>query len=202
MQTLTEKIDALLKQRESAKNTPDNSATLLAPSYNENEVLNEDVVPTFVVKNEKAVDTQEEMTPEKWYEEAIFTLLEEGQYQQAEGELNTFVKMYADHPLVQNAHYWLGEIHYKNKEFGRAQKEFMSAYALNPTAEKGLESLLKMAITYNELEKNDRACAALSILREKFADVSTTTRLQADNYFDRMNCDKYNDTATAATNAP
>lgn len=53
-----------------------------------------------------------------------FTLFNEKKYPQAKSAFKSFVADYSTDPLASNAHYLLGQLHFSDKEYAEAEKQF------------------------------------------------------------------------------
>ncbi|HET7369927.1 MAG TPA: tol-pal system protein YbgF [Gammaproteobacteria bacterium] len=108
-----------------------------------------------------------------------FNLLQQGNYQQAEGAFTSFLAQHADSDLADNAEYWLGEARYVSRDFKGAVQAFQAVVNGYPESPKVPGALLKMGYSYAELEQWDEAKQALQQVVQKYAD-STEARLARD----------------------
>ena len=117
------------------------------------------------------------------YEEAQEHLTQKD-YPEAERTLKNLLHRYPSDPLAVNAHYWLGEIYYIQKEYRRAATAFGETYKLyqklNRSSDakdqqarkvgfaKAPEALVKLALSLKALGKKEEACITLDQLRSEF----------------------------------
>jgi tol-pal system protein YbgF len=116
------------------------------------------------------------------------SLLNTGNYTEAEKVFKAFVRDYPDHLLVINAHYWLGETHYIQGDFERASLEFANTYQtyqknkqktsnnVQKLPSKAPESLVKLAMCLRGMKKNEEATATLTQLDEEFPNATLTVK--------------------------
>jgi tol-pal system protein YbgF len=107
--------------------------------------------------------------PEAEYQ-AAFNLLKEGRYDQAAAGFTAFLARYRDHELASNAQYWLGEVHYVNRDFPKALAAFEAVLTGFPGARKLPDALLKAGYCHYELGRFDLARRALTRLTKEFPD--------------------------------
>ncbi|MFQ5900850.1 MAG: tol-pal system protein YbgF [Thermodesulfobacteriota bacterium] len=91
--------------------------------------------------------------PEDVYREA-YILFENGKLAHAFNRFSDFIKDFPEHPLADNAQYWIGEIYYSQKAFSRALTEFRKVQDNYPEGNKVPDAVLKMALSYLEIEDN------------------------------------------------
>ncbi|HET6656168.1 MAG TPA: tol-pal system protein YbgF [Gammaproteobacteria bacterium] len=108
-----------------------------------------------------------------------FNLLQQGNYQQAEGAFTAFLAQHADSDLADNAEYWLGEARYVSRDFKGAVQAFQAVANGYPDSPKVPGALLKMGYSYAELEQWDEAKQALRQVVQNYGD-STEARLARD----------------------
>lgn len=99
--------------------------------------------------------------PDDQYQEA-FELLKGGQYAEARAAFEAFLKQHPGHELAANAQYWVGEVHYVEKDFEAALWAFGRVAEVYPQARKTPDALLKSGYCEYELGR--------------FADARTTLR--------------------------
>jgi tol-pal system protein YbgF len=107
------------------------------------------------------------VSPEVAYDRA-YGMLKTARFDQAETELDRFLKTYPDHQLADNARYWLGETHYVRGDFERAALAFADGYRMNPKGGKAADNLLKLARSLGEMGDKANACATLKRLSDEF----------------------------------
>jgi tol-pal system protein YbgF len=119
--------------------------------------------------------------PQQDYEKAI-THLNRGEYAEAEMGFKSFISRYPKHPLVVNAHYWLGETWMAQSKYAEAAVSFAEAYQiykqqlkkgsskdqLKQSRAKAPEALIKLAFALKGIGKIEDACATLAQVKQEF----------------------------------
>ncbi|MET0156196.1 MAG: tol-pal system protein YbgF [Rickettsiales bacterium] len=108
------------------------------------------------------------LRPEELYDQALNALKNED-YPTSQNLFNRFLQTHKDHPLVSNAHYWLGESYYAEKNYSDAAVHFLNGYQSAPDAHKAPDNLLKLAMSLRYMKKRDEACATLGKLLDEFS---------------------------------
>ncbi|MCK6417359.1 MAG: tol-pal system protein YbgF [Alphaproteobacteria bacterium] len=101
------------------------------------------------------------------YENA-FSLLKDGRNDEAQAGFSTFLKDNPNHPLAENAQYWLGESYYAKGDFVAAARTFAEGYQRFPKGSKAADNLLKLGLSLAEQGKKADACIALSQIASQF----------------------------------
>ena len=117
------------------------------------------------------------------YDQALGTL-KQGRYDQALGEFNQFLQKHPGSGYVDNAQYWVGEVHYVTRKFPEALKEFETVIARYPDSPKVADARLKIGFINYELKQWDAARAALEQVTTDYPG-STSAKL-ASGRLDRM----------------
>ena len=102
----------------------------------------------------------------KKYENAI-KLLWANKYEKAEEELLQ-LKTLNPEDLMPNIQYWLGEVYYANKNFQQAVIEFGEGFTKFPDSIKGPDNLLKLGLSFSNLNQKNEACSAFYELEIKY----------------------------------
>ena len=71
-----------------------------------------------------------------------------------------------------NIQYWLGEVHYAQKNFNQAIIEFGEGLKKYPDSIKGPDNMLKLALSFSNIKKNIESCNILIELSIKYPDAS------------------------------
>jgi tol-pal system protein YbgF len=108
--------------------------------------------------------------------------LKAGNKTQAEQNFSQILEQAPNDKLAGNAQYWLGEVYYSNKDFGKAAVAFGRGYENYKDGSKGADSLLKLGLSMEQLGKKNEACMAFTHLSTEFpkAEASTKTKAQAE----------------------
>ena len=102
----------------------------------------------------------------KKYENAI-KLLWASKFDEAEKELID-LKNFNPEDLMPNIQYWLGEVHYAQKKFEKAILEFGEGLKKYPDSIKGPDNMLKLGLSFANLEKKNEACNVFYELEIKY----------------------------------
>ena len=120
--------------------------------------------------------------------QAALELLRQGRYPQAEAGFTQFLANFPDSDLGDNAHYWLAETHYVNREFETALAGFRTVLDKYPNSRKTPDALLKAGFCEYELQRWADARASLEAVVEQYPD-STAARL-ASQRLERMRAER------------
>jgi tol-pal system protein YbgF len=108
------------------------------------------------------------LPPQQQYDAAM-QLLRAGDYAGAEGGLQLFLELNAEHALAPNAAYWLAETHYVRKDYAAAAAAFARNYRLYGRDDaKAPDNLLKLGMSLQGLQETDKACRTYAELAEEF----------------------------------
>lgn len=131
----------------------------------------EEEPPLSEVTEEKSASAPDPIKAQAEYQQA-FRLLKQAKYDQAIAAFDTFVRKYPDSQYADNAHYWMGEAFYVNRDFEAAITEYMKLVSNYPDSQKTPNGLLKIGYSYLEMGKNEDAKKALEDLIKRFPDSS------------------------------
>ena len=132
-------------------------------------------------------------TPKERYDFAL-GLLREGLLRpqdlaRAEQAFEEFLTAHADHNLVDNARYWLGESFYVRGDFNQAAAVFVEGYKASPAGNKAPDNLLKLGMSLSRLSRGDEACATFQELNQKFPDMSDGIKVRTQKEWQRAGCE-------------
>ena len=116
--------------------------------------------------NESEIDEKELKSR---YENAI-KLLWAADYDNALSELRN-LKNFNPIDLMPNIQYWLGEVYYAKKDFNQAVIEFGEGLKQYPDSIKGPDNMLKLGLSFSNLNQKVDACNVLYELEIKYPDV-------------------------------
>ncbi|MAI49706.1 MAG: tol-pal system protein YbgF [Rhodospirillaceae bacterium] len=121
-------------------------------------------------------------TPKEQYDYALSLMLKQQDFARAETALKAFIQINPKDGLAENAQYWLGETFYVRKNYQDAAFAFAEGFQKFPTGKKAPDSLLKLGMSLDRLEKRREACMAYSRLLSTFpkADARLKTRVQRE----------------------
>lgn len=114
-----------------------------------------------------AAAATEALTPKQQYDKAL-DLLRDRKYSDAERSFRAFIDGNADHKLLPNAHYWLGEAYFVRKDYQRAAFTFAEGFQKFPDGNKAPDNLLKLGMSLGKLGNQKEACTAFSRLIENY----------------------------------
>ena len=124
----------------------------------------------------------------KKYENAI-KLLWASKFDEAEREL-VVLKNYNPEDLMPNIQYWLGEVHYAQKKFEKAILEFGEGLKKYPDSIKGPDNMLKLGLSFANLEKKNEACNVFYELEVKYKSAPKNVLERANKEKKKLNCPK------------
>ena len=142
-------------------------------------------------KLEKKVKKQENFSEDeikKKYENAI-KLLWASKFDEAEKEL-VGLKNFNPEDLMPNIQYWLGEVHYAQKKFEKAILEFGEGLKKYPDSIKGPDNMLKLGLSFANLEKKNEACNVFYELEIKYKSAPKNVLERANKEKKKLNCPK------------
>ncbi len=118
-------------------------------------------------QEETAREEEKVSSPEALYKEGQDLLNAEKQAE-ALSAFKSLVKHYPKNSLADNALYWMGEIHFSNKDYPAALIEFSKVANDYPGENKAPDALLKLGATYQQMGEKDKATAALKELIARY----------------------------------
>ena len=180
IQNVDEKVDLIDKDLKSRINNVEKKLKKLnesqskkRPSFkdtisNNKSVLTDKSIVAEQTKNQNMdpEQTLNDVEIKKKYENAI-KLLWANKYEKAEEELIA-LKNIQPIDLMPNIQYWLGEVYYAKKNFQQAVIEFGEGFTNYPDSIKGPDNLLKLGLSFSNLNKKNEACSAFYELEVKY----------------------------------
>ena len=134
----------------------------------------------------KQVENINETEIKKKYENAI-KLLWANKFNEAETHLLELKKINPE-DLMPNIQYWLGEVYYANKNFQQAIIEFGEGFAKYPDSIKGPDNLLKLGLSFSNLNRKNDACNAFFELELKFKNAAKNVIERSQNERKKLDC--------------
>ena len=144
------------------------------------------------IKNEKKLGITNDIANlneeeiKKKYENAI-KLLWANKYEKAEEELLQ-LKTLNPEDLMPNIQYWLGEVYYANKNFQQAVIEFGEGFTKFPDSIKGPDNLLKLGLSFSNLNQKNEACSAFYELEVKYKNSPKNVLERSQEERKKLNC--------------
>lgn len=126
-------------------------------------------------------------TSQEQYDYA-FGLLRNNDYDGANNAFKLFVQQHSQDPLAGNAMYWLGQIPFSQGDYDKAAPLFFEAYRKYPRSAKAGESLLKVGLSFDNLDKKKEACAAITHFLSEFPDAADNLHRQAVQEKSKLRC--------------
>lgn len=99
---------------------------------------------------------------------AAYLDLSKANYQLALQGFQTFIAAFPKSDLVDNAQYWIGEVHYAQKDYPRAIEAFKKVVEIYPRGDKVAAALLKMGYSHFNLGDQETGKKFLKIVIERF----------------------------------
>lgn len=124
-----------------------------------------------------AVDNTVEMvasdpSAEASYNQA-FDALRAARYAEAIDGMKAFLAAYPQHPLADNAQYWLGQTYYLSRDYERAIEAFASVGGRSPDRSKAPDALLKKGLSEIELKRPEEARRTFDELLQRYPDTDS-----------------------------
>ncbi|MHB8122715.1 MAG: tol-pal system protein YbgF [Desulfuromonadaceae bacterium] len=118
---------------------------------------------------EMAMAKKEEVasTPDSLYLKGL-DALKAGDAATAREQFNKFLEQHPTHELAANAHYWIGETFYSEKNFEAAILSYQEVIKSYPGKDKVVAAMLKQAMSFNEIKDSKSARYVLKKLVEGF----------------------------------
>lgn len=200
IQNLDEKLNLIDKEFQSRINKIEkslkeiNSLKPSQKSLSETLIQNETkLIQPKSLQNNKNLDSNinkilNEDEIKKKYENAI-KLLWANKYEKAEKELIA-LKNIKPEDLMPNIQYWLGEVYYAQKNFQQAVIEFGEGFTNYPDSIKGPDNLLKLGLSFSNLNKKNEACSAFFELEIKYKSSPKNVLERSQEERKKLNCPK------------
>ena len=166
---------------------------LSQPENTSSNILEEKKEISTEIFNEKLMNENQEKNLsdaeiKKKYENAI-KLLWGSKYENAQNELE-ILKQLNPKDLMPNIQYWLGEVHYAQRNFEKAIIEFGEGLKNYPESIKGPDNLLKLGLSFSNLKKKNEACNVLYELEVKYKDAPKNVLERAASEIKKLDCPK------------
>jgi tol-pal system protein YbgF len=110
------------------------------------------------------------------------------QYDEAEKKFNKVLNRFPDDKLAGNAQYWLGETYYGRKQYEKSAVAFAKGYQQYHNGTKAPDSLLKLGMSMQMLNKNKEACAAFVSLAKEFPKAEKNIKDKAAAEAKKLGC--------------
>lgn len=189
---LEQKLNILNKEYQSKVSNIDkqiNSIKKKKKVISESEVDSKSKIEVKVNESNLSVQKVENINEteiKKKYENAI-KLLWANKFNEAETHLLELKKINPE-DLMPNIQYWLGEVYYANKNFQQAIIEFGEGFAKYPDSIKGPDNLLKLGLSFSNLNRKNDACNAFFELELKFKNAAKNVIERSQNERKKLDC--------------
>ncbi|MFZ5905841.1 MAG: tol-pal system protein YbgF [Nitrospirota bacterium] len=100
--------------------------------------------------------------------DAAYTLFTNGKYSDAREKFELFLRTYPQNELTDNAHFWIGETYYREKDFESAILSYETLLKKYPKSPKSAPALLKQGLSFIEIGDPKTAKVILSQVMERF----------------------------------
>lgn len=120
-----------------------------------------------VKKTSQAAIDAANLKEQQLYQTAI-DLLPDKKYDESSKKLNDYLRKYPKGAYVSNAHYWLGEIAFLQKNYLQAETEFKIVVDKYSDSKKVSDALLKLALVHYNQSKHDQAREELKQVMKKY----------------------------------
>lgn len=127
-------------------------------------------------------------TPQAQYDYALSLMLKQQDFAKAETALKAFIEKNPKDRLTGNAHYWLGETYYVRKSYQDAAFAFAEGFQKFPRNIKAPDSLLKLGMSLERLEKRKEACTAYARLLTTFPEAAPRMKARVQREQSRAKC--------------
>lgn len=127
-------------------------------------------------------------TPQAQYDYALSLMLKQQDFAKAETALQAFIEQNPGDGLAGNAHYWLGETFYVRKNYQDAAFAFAEGFQKFPKGNKAPDSLLKLGMSLERLEKRREACTAYSRLLSTFPKANARLKARVQRERSKAKC--------------
>ena len=188
LQSRIKKIELRLKKLNEKKSVQKKSF-LNGINQNQSSKFSKDEIKKKESLNLNLVNKQlNEDQIKKKYENAI-KLLWANKYEKAEEELIQ-LKNIKPKDLMPNIQYWLGEVYYAKKNFQQAVLEFGEGFTNYPDSIKGPDNLLKLGLSFSNLNQKNEACSAFYELEIKYKNSPKNVIERSQEERKKLNCPK------------
>lgn len=126
-------------------------------------------------------------TAEQIYQAGL-EALKANDYDAAEGHFDSVLRRFPNDKLAGNAQYWMGEVYYGRKNYKDAAVAFAKVYKQYKDGPKGADSLLKLGMSMQELQKKPEACSAFTSMKTEFPKAEERVRIKAEQEAKKLNC--------------
>jgi len=198
VKTDKESFDQISKNTLDTEKSIDEKAKKNGPTdFNKSTPLNEQLKKSSENRNIKTKDVDEpldkkemESIQRKTQYEAIIDQIKANNIDEAQNKLEEFISKNGEDPLVGNAYYWLGEVHFSKKQYEKAAIKYLKGYKQFAKGKRAPDSLYKLSVSLGNLKKINEACNTLDKLFDRFPDMHANLRNGAQKQYKQLGCKK------------
>jgi tol-pal system protein YbgF len=111
------------------------------------------------------------LAEQQMYQTAI-DLLPDKKYEASGNKLHDYLKHYPKGAYVANAHYWLGEINFLQKNYDAAEEEFKIVTVKYPKSKRISDAMFKLALTHQNQGRDAQAKQELKQVMKRYPGTS------------------------------
>ena len=168
----------------------DNIETNLKNLLNHVKILEVNQQTNIVGSSVQKYNPQKNYDQEKQDYELALEALKKADYNTAERKFQKFITDYPYSSLLSNIYFWYGEIYFRKEEYENAGIFFLSGYRKFPRGIKASDSLLKLAMTLDKLDKSDETCKIIDKLQTEFKERSLSSKQKEKEMIEKNSCYK------------
>jgi tol-pal system protein YbgF len=151
--------------------TPNTSATsdVSAASVTSGDIV--EAVPADIKKNDDegvAPRTDKEFLKEQQMYQTAIDLLPDKKYGASSSKLRDYLKLYPKGVYVANAHYWLGEINFLQKNYDAAEEEFKIIMDKYSKSKRVSDAMFKLALVHQQQGRDSQAKQELKQVMKRY----------------------------------
>jgi len=117
-----------------------------------------------------------------------FDMLQSGNFERAKRSFELFIEKYPEDDKLGEAHFWLGEVSYKAKDYKEASRSYLISYRDYKENPRRNDALFKLSVVLGLLDKKDEACAGFDILINDTAGVADSIRSKSKGEAINLGC--------------
>lgn len=125
----------------------------------------------------KGEEQEEAGNPKDLYADS-YDSLKDGKYRKSLEGFTMFLEKYPDHDLADNAHFWMGEAYFRQKDYENAILAYEKLMKDFPKSPKIPAAMLKQAKSFEGIGDKKTAQVIYQLLKEKYPDSSEAKALK------------------------
>lgn len=116
------------------------------------------------------------------------SLIDRGDYEQAEGAFRDFMRAYSKDRRVPEATFWLGESYLRRTRYREAAEHFLTVTSKHSSTPRAAEAMLKLGISLRGLGATAEACGTFNQVPRKYPNASQAIRAAVEREKARAQC--------------